>query len=59
MDKFIVKRNTANNVAFARIAIRQSTFDMLKTIQNETGGSMVELIDAMVTFCAERLEVEE
>ena len=36
-----------------------SGFCFLKQILDDTGGSMVDLVDAMVRFCAERLEVEE
>ena len=59
MDKFTVKRNCASPAAFKPIQIRISTFNMIKQIQDDTGASLVDLVDAMVRFCAERLEVEE
>lgn len=59
MDKFIIKRNQTNPAAFKPIQIRVSTYEMLKQILDETGGSMVDLVDAMARFCAERLEVED
>ncbi len=59
MDKFVVKRTPTDVVSFKHIAIRMSTFEEVKRIQNETGASMVELIDAMVKFCADRLVVED
>ena len=59
MDKFTVKRNCASPAAFKPIQIRVSTYEMLKQILYDTGGSMVDLVDAMVRFCAERLEVED
>lgn len=59
MDKFIIKRNSASPAAFKPIQIRVSTYEMLKQMLDDTGCSLVDLIDAMVRFCAERLEVEE
>ena len=59
MDKFIIKRNSASPAAFKPIQIRVSTYDMIKQIQDDTGTSLVDLVDAMVRFCAERLEIEE
>lgn len=59
MDKFIIKRNSASPAAFKPIQIRVSTYEILKQILDETDGSMVDLVDAMVLFCAERLEIEE
>lgn len=59
MDKFVVKRNSVSPAAFKPIQIRVSTYEMLKQILDETGGSMVDLVDAMARFCAERLEIED
>lgn len=59
MNKFIIKRNSASPAAFRSIQVRVSTYDMIKQIQDDTGASLVDLVDAMVRFCAERLEVEE
>lgn len=59
MDKFVIKRATTNPAAFRSIQVRVSTYDMIKQIQDDTGASLVDLVDAMVRFCAERLEVEE
>lgn len=59
MDKFVVKRNSVSPAAFKPIQIRVSTYEMLKQILDETGGSMVDLVDAMTRFCAERLEIED
>ena len=59
MDKFTIKRNCVSRVSFKPVQIRVSTYEMLKQIRYDTGGSIVDLVDAMVRFCAERLEVEE
>ena len=59
MDKFTIKRNCVSPAAFKPIQIRESTYEMLKQILDDTGGSMVDLVDAMVRFCAERLEIED
>ena len=59
MAKFVIKRTSASPAAFKPIQIRVSTYEMLKQILDDTGGSMVDLVDAMVRFCAERLEVED
>lgn len=59
MDKFTIKRNCVSPAAFKPIQIRVSTYNMIKQIQDDTGVSLVDLVDAMVRFCAERLEVEE
>lgn len=59
MDKFTIKKIVATPVAFRSIQIRVKTYDMIKQMQDDTGASLVDLVDAMVRFCAERLEVEE
>lgn len=57
MDKFRIVKNVAQPVAFRPVQIRVSTYDALKMVQNETGVNLAELLDNMVRFCAERLEV--
>lgn len=57
MDKFTIKRTLKEPVAFKPIQIRMSTYDMICRIREETGASIVDLLDAMVNFCAERLNV--
>lgn len=59
MDKFIIKRNNISPAAFRSIQIRTATYEMLKQMQTDTGSSIVDLMEAMVNFCAERLEVED
>lgn len=59
MDKFIVKRQSVSNVSFKPVQIRTNDFDALKQMQNDTGMNFVDLVHAMVVFCAERLEVVE
>ena len=57
MDKFTVKRSCKEHAAFKPIAIRMCTYDMICRMREESGASVVDLLDAMVNFCAERLEV--
>lgn len=57
MDKFTVARKISSPAAFRSIQVRVSTFEMINQIQKDTGASYVDLIDAMVKFCAERLDV--
>lgn len=57
MDKFIVARKESSPVAFKAIQIRTNTYEMVKQLQEDTGASIVDLLDAMVRFCAERLEI--
>lgn len=59
MDKFTIKRVVPNPVAFRPVQIRVKTYDMIKQMQDDTGVSLVDLVDAMVRFCAERLNIEE
>ena len=59
MDKFTIKRVVPNPVAFRTVQIRVKTYDMIKQTQDDTGASLVDLVDAMVRFCAERLDIEE
>ena len=59
MDKFTIKRVMSNPVAFRPVQVRVKTYDMIKQMQDDTGASLADLVDAMVRFCAERLEVEE
>ncbi|MDY3078841.1 MAG: hypothetical protein SOR56_01290 [Oscillospiraceae bacterium] len=59
MDKFTIKRVVPNPVAFRTVQIRVKTYDMIKQMQDDTGASLVDLVDAMVRFCAERLDIEE
>lgn len=59
MDKFTIKRVMSNPVAFRSVQVRVKTYDMIKQMQDDTGASLADLVDAMVRFCAERLEIEE
>ena len=59
MDKFTIKRVVPNPVAFRTVQIRVKTYDMIKQMQDDTGASLVDLVAAMVRFCAERLDIEE
>lgn len=57
MDKFTVKRVYASPASFRAVQIRTSTYEQIKQMQDDTGASFVDLVEAMVAFCAERLNV--
>lgn len=59
MDKFVVKRVYNEQSSFRRIAVRQSTYEAIEQIKDATGLPWVDLLDAMTTFCAERLEIKD
>lgn len=60
MDKFIVKRQLPpDKIYYTQISICKSTNEILRMMQNDTGAKVADLVDAMVKFCADRLEVEE
>ncbi len=59
MDTFKIKRVPTSKAAFKAIQVRVSTYEMIKQMLDDTGCSLVDLIDAMVRFCAERLEIED
>lgn len=59
MDKFIIKRKYNGSVAFKHIHVHLDTYETIKELTELTGYSVVDLIDAMAQFCAERLEVAE
>lgn len=59
MDKFTVKRVYPELVTFRRIAVRSETYDLIEHMKDEAGMPWVDLMDAMATFCAERLNVVE
>lgn len=58
-DSFVIVRNAQGQAAFKPIQIRVGTYEIIKQIQADTGASIVDLVDAMARFCAERLEVTD
>ena len=59
MDKFTIKKVEVTPAAFKSVNIRFKTYEMIKQMQEDTGASFVDLVDAMVRFCAKRLDIEE
>lgn len=58
-DKFVVvKRNGAWQV-LRRISLWNTTYELAVKMSEETGISMVELIDRALRFCNERMEIRE
>lgn len=57
MDKFTIYRVRAKDPNYKAVALWSDTFDMLKQICDENGVKMCALVDSMVRFCMERLEV--
>lgn len=59
MDKFKIKRVHATTASFRSIQIRRDTYDAIKQMQLDSGAQLVDVMDQMVRFCAERLEIVE
>ena len=58
-DKFIIERVRPACATFRTVQIWGDTFEKLKAVSDENNIRMCQLIDDMVTFCMERLEVVE
>ena len=58
-DKFIIRRVRAKEPSYKSVMLWSDTFDMLKDICDENGVKMCALVDSMVRFCIDRLEVVE
>lgn len=56
-DKFVIRRLRAKEPNYKSVMLWSDTFEILKTICDENGVKMCSLIDSMVKFCVERLEV--
>ena len=59
MDKFIVTKQKKTKATFKPIMIRDDTYELLSGMRELTGRSVVDIIDATLRFCADRLEVVE
>lgn len=59
MDKFIIKRVRAVPASFRSIQIRRDTYEAIKQMQFDSGAQLVDVMDQMVKFCTERLEIVE
>ena len=58
-DKFIIERVKPQCTTFKTVQIWSDTFEKLKSVSDENNIRLCQLIDDMVTFCMERLEVVE
>lgn len=59
MDKFVIKKQYPEVKTFKHIHIHENAYNDLKELCELTGNSFVDLVDAMVCFCSERLEIIE
>ena len=58
-DKFTIYKTRAKDPNYKGVMLWSDTFEMLKQICDDNGIKMCALVDSMVKFCAERLEVIE
>ena len=58
-DRFVIRRMRAKEPSYKSVMLWSDTFDMLKEICDENGVKMCALVDSMVRFCVDRLEVVE
>ena len=58
-DKFIIHRIRAKEPSYKSVMLWSDTFDMLKDICDDNGVKICALVDSMVRFCIDRLEVVE
>lgn len=58
-DKFTIRRVRAKEPNYKSVMLWADTFEMLKDICDENGVKMCALVDSMVKFCVDRLEVIE
>ena len=58
-DKFIIRRIRAKEPSYKSVMLWSDTFDMLKEICDDNGVKTCALVDSMVKFCVDRLEVVE
>ena len=58
-DKFIIRRVRAKEPSYKSVMLWSDTFDMLKEICDDNGVKMCALVDSMVRFCVDGLEVVE
>lgn len=59
MDKFVVIVKPKANYRDTRVAVRMycDTHDKVKALSAKTNVSIVRLLDEMVSFCMDRLEI--
>lgn len=58
-DKFIIEKVKPRMASFKTVRIWDDTFVMLKELSDENNISFCQLVDNMVRYCIEHLEVVE
>ena len=58
-DRFVIERVRPACTTFKTVQIWTDTFEKLKAVSDENNIRLCQLIDDMVSFCMERLEVVE
>lgn len=58
MDKFIIQRVPKKD-GYKLLNVRQSTYEAIQQMKEDSGASIADIMDAMVAFCMERLEIED
>lgn len=58
-DPFIVVKQKPKSTTFTSITVRSDTYKIIKMMQEDTGYSIADLMDAVVKFCADRLIVRD
>ncbi|WP_159456295.1 hypothetical protein [Intestinibacillus massiliensis] len=58
MDMLVISKS-ASECGYKQMMIRSDTHAVLSQISKETGIPMTKLVNEMVRFCAERIEVED
>lgn len=58
-DKFVIVRKKAVAPRYKAVMVYDYTYDALNTICEENNVKMCHLIDGMLNFCMEHLEIRE
>lgn len=60
MDKFVIKKRAQKpQTVYYRVRIHKEGFEILQQLREKTGHPMSVILNAMVQFCNERLEIIE
>ena len=57
MDKFIIERLDRSK-EYHKLVIRRETFEKLADVKKKCNRNIADIVEAMVSFCVERLEIE-
>ena len=56
MDKFVIERLDRSK-EYHKLIIRRETFEKLAEIKKRCNRNIADIVEAMVAFCSERLEI--